>query len=61
MWQVTADQEVYTGCGECVEICPVEVFELIDDKSEPVNADECTGCESCVEVCEDGAITIEEI
>ena len=61
MWQVTVDKDVCTGCGECVEICPVEVFELIDDKSEPVNADECMGCESCVEVCEDGAITIEEI
>ena len=61
MWQVTVDKDVCTGCGECVEICPVEVFELIDDKSEPVNADECMGCESCVEVCEDEAITIEEI
>lgn len=61
MWQVTVDKDVCTGCGECVEVCPVEVFELIDGKSEPVNADECMGCESCVEVCEDGAITIEEI
>lgn len=61
MWQVTVDKDVCTGCGECVEVCPVEVFELINGKSEPVNADECMGCESCVEVCEDGAITIEEI
>ena len=61
MWQVTVDKEVCTGCGECVEVCPVEVFELNDDKSEPVNADECLGCESCVEVCEAGAITVEEI
>ena len=61
MWQVTVDKDVCTGCGECVEVCPVEVFELIDDKSEPVNVDECMGCESCVEVCEDGAITVEEI
>ena len=61
MWQVTVDKDVCTGCGECVEVCPVEVFELNDDKSEPVNADECMGCESCVEVCEAGAITVEEI
>ena len=44
-----------------MEVCPAEVFELNDDKSEPVNADECMGCESCIEVCEDGAITVEEI
>jgi NAD-dependent dihydropyrimidine dehydrogenase PreA subunit len=61
MWQVAVDRHVCTGCGECVEVCPVEVFELNDDKSEPVNADECMGCESCVEVCEAGAITVEEI
>ncbi|MBU4319054.1 MAG: 4Fe-4S binding protein [Proteobacteria bacterium] len=48
------------GCGECVDVCPVEVFEMQDGKSVSVNADECLGCESCVEVCEPGAITIEE-
>ncbi|MBW1903676.1 MAG: 4Fe-4S binding protein, partial [Deltaproteobacteria bacterium] len=46
---------------ECVDVCPVEVFEMEDEKSVAVNADECLGCESCVEVCEPGAITIEEI
>jgi NAD-dependent dihydropyrimidine dehydrogenase PreA subunit len=61
MWKVEVDKDACTGCGECVEICPVEVFELIDDKSEPVDADECLGCESCVEVCEAGAIAVEEI
>jgi len=49
------------GCSECVDVCPVEVFELQDEKSVPVNADECLGCESCIEVCEEGAITVEEI
>ena len=45
----------------CVDVCPVEVFEMQDGKSVPVNAEECLGCESCVEVCEEGAITVEEI
>ncbi|MBW1693330.1 MAG: 4Fe-4S binding protein [Deltaproteobacteria bacterium] len=58
---VNVDSEKCEGCEECVDICPVEVFEMEDDKSVPVNADECLGCESCVEVCEPGAITIEEI
>lgn len=61
MWQVTVDKNSCTGCGECEEVCPVEVYELNDGKSEPVNAEECLGCESCVEVCEAGAITVEEI
>jgi len=37
------------GCEECVDVCPVEVFEMEDDKSVPVN-----------EVCEEDAIVIEE-
>lgn len=59
-FDVTVDAEKCEGCEECVDVCPVEVFEMVDDKSSPVNADECLGCESCVEVCEPGAITVEE-
>ena len=34
--------------------------EMEDEKSVPVNAEECLGCESCVEVCEEEAIVVEE-
>ena len=61
MYQITVDPEKCTGCGECVDICPVDVYELQDGKSVPVNADECVGCESCVEVCEQEAITVKEV
>jgi len=61
MFNPVVDHEKCTGCGECVEICPVEVYELQDEKSVPVNAEECTGCESCIEVCEQDAVHIEEI
>ena len=54
------DEVKCEGCEECVDVCPVEVFEMVDGKSSPVNAEECLGCESCVEVCEPGAIVIEE-
>lgn len=49
------------GCGECVDVCPTEVYEIQDGKSVAVNAEECVGCESCIEVCEPGAITVEEV
>jgi NAD-dependent dihydropyrimidine dehydrogenase PreA subunit len=61
MYSVEVNTEKCVGCGECVDVCPVEVFELQDEKSVPVNAEECLGCESCIEVCEEGAITVEEI
>ena len=60
-WKVTVDHDKCTGDGECVDVCPVEVYEIQDGKAVPVNEEECLGCESCVEVCEQDAITIEEI
>jgi len=61
MYSVEVNAEKCVGCGECVDVCPVEVYELQDEKSVPVNEDECLGCESCIEVCEEGAITVEEV
>lgn len=61
MYDVCVDNDKCIGCGECVDICPVEVYELQDEKSVPVNAEECVGCESCIDVCEQEAITVKEV
>jgi NAD-dependent dihydropyrimidine dehydrogenase PreA subunit len=55
------DAEKCVGCGECVEICSVEVYELQNEKSVVVKEEECLGCESCVEVCEQKAITVSDV
>ncbi len=60
MFVPTVDKNKCEGCGECVEVCPVEVLELEDEKAVVANEEECLGCESCVEVCEQEAITVEE-
>ncbi len=60
-YQVEVDDAKCEGCEECIEVCPVDVYEMVDDKSVPVNAEECLGCESCIEVCDQEAITITEI
>ncbi len=59
-WNVNIDADKCTGCGECVDICPVEVYEMVDGKSDPVKAEDCLGCESCIEVCEFDAVSVEE-
>ncbi|MGD2185312.1 MAG: 4Fe-4S binding protein [Desulfobacterales bacterium] len=61
MYDVKIDDEKCIACGECVDICPEEVFDLQDEKSVPVRAEDCVGCESCVEVCEDEAVILTEI
>ncbi|MCK4786151.1 MAG: 4Fe-4S dicluster domain-containing protein [Desulfobacteraceae bacterium] len=60
-YDVEVDEEKCIGCEECVDNCPVNVFEMQDEKSVPVNAEECVGCETCIELCEQEAITVTEI
>ncbi len=61
MYKPEVDKKKCIGCEECIEICPVGVYELVEEISVPRNAEECIGCESCIEICESGAITITEI
>jgi len=54
---IEIDNNKCDGCGECVDICPAEVYEIKDSKSVIINLDECIECCSCVEVCPTEAIT----
>jgi NAD-dependent dihydropyrimidine dehydrogenase PreA subunit len=59
-YRVIVDTDKCVGDGECVDVCPVEVYELKEGKAVAINEEECLGCESCIEVCEQDAIVIEE-
>ncbi|MEN8190019.1 MAG: 4Fe-4S binding protein [Thermodesulfobacteriota bacterium] len=60
MWKITLDEEKCNGCGECVDGCPGEVYELQDQKAVIVNIEECHGCRTCEELCEEEAIAVDE-
>jgi NAD-dependent dihydropyrimidine dehydrogenase PreA subunit len=67
MVKIEVDLKKCDGDGICVSICPVEVFELKklpeysdNEKSVPVNKDECILCMACVTSCPQEAITVEE-
>ncbi|MCJ7770421.1 ferredoxin family protein [Candidatus Bathyarchaeota archaeon] len=64
MVTITVDQEQCTGCGACVTICPVSVYELRksgeSEKSYPANADQCIVCRACEAVCPANAIKVVE-
>ncbi len=64
MVEVKVDLEKCNGCGTCVEVCPVSVFELQEKeggkKSVPVNQDACIVCRACEVQCQTQAITVVE-
>jgi len=49
--------EKCTGCGDCVEVCPVEAISLNDDKA-VIDEDTCTECGLCVDECPNDAISL---
>ncbi|HID26941.1 MAG TPA: 4Fe-4S dicluster domain-containing protein [Methanosarcinales archaeon] len=54
------DVEECTGCGTCVEDCPVEAITLNDEDIAVIDEDTCTDCGTCVDVCPTSAISLEE-
>ncbi len=61
MYLVTVNTDKCEGCEECVNNCPVGVFQMKDGKADPYQADLCEGCETCVSVCSTGAVTLSEM
>ncbi len=50
------DLEKCIGCGDCVDLCPTNVVELIEDKAVIVRHQDCNYCTDCEVFCPSGAI-----
>ena len=49
--------EACTGCGNCVQVCPVKAIEIVEGKSK-TNRKLCSGIGKCAEVCPNEARTL---
>jgi NAD-dependent dihydropyrimidine dehydrogenase PreA subunit len=66
MFIVTIDTELCEGCSDCIDNCPNEVLELVEENGKMVatfsgDPDDCIGCLSCEGVCPEGAVTVTEM
>ena len=65
--KVTVDLEKCSGAGVCKNVCPMDVYDLVemaeyngDTKAVPERMEDCIMCMACVSGCPEQAITVEE-
>ncbi|MBI4768623.1 MAG: 4Fe-4S dicluster domain-containing protein [Deltaproteobacteria bacterium] len=54
--RVLFDEDVCTGCGECLEACPLGGARWDTEQEKPLRCDFCEGDPSCVKYCSTGAL-----
>jgi ferredoxin len=53
-------QENCTGCGDCVEACPVDGTVVLENEKAEVNPNDCIECNACVDACPSDAMKMAE-
>ena len=64
MPKVIVDMNVCEGASVCAEVCPMNVYDMIEvngeKKAQPTRMEDCILCMACVSACPTQAITVEE-
>jgi len=54
------DEKKCTSCGNCIQLCPMQVFKKQEEKVVVDKPKECIGCKACEVQCDKQAIKIIE-
>ena len=57
---IKIDEDLCTGCGDCVTPCAEGAIEIIDGKAKVMKEELCDGAGFCLAVCPEGALTVEK-
>jgi len=57
---IRIDEDLCTGCGECVPSCAEGAIEIVDGKARVMTEKFCDGLGACLKECPSGALSIEE-
>jgi NAD-dependent dihydropyrimidine dehydrogenase PreA subunit len=52
------NKERCVACGMCINVCPHEVFDKVDNKIIIINKDRCMECGACMNNCSVNAIKV---
>ena len=52
------DQEACNSCGNCIEICPSEVYQWVGERPGTIDPEECIECKACEDQCPVHAIVM---
>ena len=53
---IEVDEDKCIGAGECVNVCPTNVYDLTEGKTHANRVDDCIECCACVDACPTKAI-----
>jgi len=57
---IKIDENLCTGCGDCIIACAEGALEIIDGKAKVIRESFCDGLGACIGECPEGALSIEE-
>ncbi|MFX0042557.1 MAG: DUF362 domain-containing protein [Candidatus Hodarchaeota archaeon] len=53
---IMIQEEICTGCANCLKVCLADCFEIINTKAIIKSLDKCMECGACWYVCTEGAL-----